>query len=239
LATSRRGCHYLNFTRPRGHKPKQAVPTGGRAPPDVQWGPSGSCRAHRGHPVGVAAPAWRRKHGSACSRRIAHQIPGLVLPDQIRRACLPCLIIRLIIHTIRRDPSGSVWTDEAPNVSRPDPSGADQIDAEHQPTDLAVGVRIPRGAPDLQVRCSQAREAPRGDSGSVSPWVPGAVADSTLPANLCLAPAATQPAAATCSIGATCTRPSPGATPAAQASRRTEERSPSAPTTRSNCHRRR
>jgi hypothetical protein len=29
------------------------------------------------------------------------------------------------------DPSVSVWTDEASNVSRPDPSGADQIDAEH------------------------------------------------------------------------------------------------------------
>jgi hypothetical protein len=28
-------------------------------------------------------------------------------------------------------PSEAVWTDEAPNVSRPDPSGADQIDAEH------------------------------------------------------------------------------------------------------------
>jgi hypothetical protein len=52
------------------------------------------------------------------------------------------LIIRLIIQTIRRDRSGSVWTDEASNLSRPDPSGADQIDAEHQATDLAVGVRI-------------------------------------------------------------------------------------------------
>ena len=48
------------------------------------------------------------------------------------------LIIRLIIQTIRQDPSGAVWTDEAPNLSRPDPSGADQIDAEHQATDLAV-----------------------------------------------------------------------------------------------------
>jgi hypothetical protein len=47
------------------------------------------------------------------------------------------LIIRLIIQTIRRDRSGAVWTDEASNLSRPDPSGADQIDAEHQPTDLA------------------------------------------------------------------------------------------------------
>ena len=49
------------------------------------------------------------------------------------------LIIRLIIQTIRRDPTGSVWTDRGPNVSRPDRSGADQIDAEHQATDLAVG----------------------------------------------------------------------------------------------------
>jgi len=46
------------------------------------------------------------------------------------------VIIRLIIQTIRRDPSGSVWIDEASNVSRPDPSGADHIDAEHQATDL-------------------------------------------------------------------------------------------------------
>ena len=48
------------------------------------------------------------------------------------------LIIRLIIQTIRRDPSGAVWTDGASNVSRLDQSGADQIDAEHQATDLAV-----------------------------------------------------------------------------------------------------
>jgi hypothetical protein len=49
------------------------------------------------------------------------------------------LIIRLIIQTLRLEPSGAVWTDDASNVSRPDPSGADQIDAEHQATDLAVG----------------------------------------------------------------------------------------------------
>jgi len=42
----------------------------------------------------------------------------------------------LIIQTILRDPSRAVWTDGAANVSRPDPSGADQIDAEHQATDL-------------------------------------------------------------------------------------------------------
>ena len=48
------------------------------------------------------------------------------------------LIIPLIIQTIRLVPSGPVWIDEAPNVSRADPSGADQSDAEHQATDLAV-----------------------------------------------------------------------------------------------------
>ena len=48
------------------------------------------------------------------------------------------LIIPLIIQTILLDPSGAVWTDDPSNVSRLDPSGADQIDAEHQATDLAV-----------------------------------------------------------------------------------------------------
>jgi hypothetical protein len=73
--------------------------------------------------------------------------PQYVAPAQVPSArqrrqaenCLPChpismgcaLIIRLIIQTIRRDPTGSVWTDEASNLSRPDPSGAIQTDAEH------------------------------------------------------------------------------------------------------------
>jgi hypothetical protein len=34
------------------------------------------------------------------------------------------LIIHLIIQTILLDPSGAVWTDALPNVSRLDPSGA-------------------------------------------------------------------------------------------------------------------
>jgi hypothetical protein len=44
----------------------------------------------------------------------------------------------LIIQTIRRDPTGSDQIDDPTNVSRPDRSGADQIDAEHQATDLMV-----------------------------------------------------------------------------------------------------
>jgi hypothetical protein len=46
----------------------------------------------------------------------------------------------LIIQTIRRVPSRSVLIDEASNVSRPDRSGADQSDVEHQATDLVVGL---------------------------------------------------------------------------------------------------
>jgi hypothetical protein len=46
----------------------------------------------------------------------------------------------MIIQTILLYPSGAIWTDGASNVSRPDPFGAIQADAEHQATDLAVGL---------------------------------------------------------------------------------------------------
>jgi hypothetical protein len=41
------------------------------------------------------------------------------------------MIIPMIIQTIHLDPSRAVWSDSAPNVSRLDPSGAVQIDAEN------------------------------------------------------------------------------------------------------------
>jgi hypothetical protein len=90
------------------------------------------------------------------------------LPVQHPRP-LRWLIIYLIIQTIRQAPSRPDAIDEVPDVSRPDPSGTDQFDAEHQATDLAVGVRIPRGAPNTQVSGYQAREAQRSRSGSGSP----------------------------------------------------------------------
>ena len=66
--------------------------------------------------------------------------------------CRRHLIIRLIIQTIRQDPSGADQIDDPSNVIRPDRSGADQIDAEHQATDLAVGGSNPsRRAPTPQV----------------------------------------------------------------------------------------
>jgi hypothetical protein len=48
------------------------------------------------------------------------------------RSSVGCaLIIHLLILTILLDSSGAIRTDEASNVSRLDPSGADQADAEH------------------------------------------------------------------------------------------------------------
>jgi hypothetical protein len=41
------------------------------------------------------------------------------------------LIMPVIIQTILPDPSGPVWTDEAPKVSRLDPPGAVRSDVEH------------------------------------------------------------------------------------------------------------
>jgi hypothetical protein len=46
----------------------------------------------------------------------------------------------MIIQTILLDPTGAVQTDEAANVSRPDPTGADQIDAEHPSRNRKVEV---------------------------------------------------------------------------------------------------
>jgi hypothetical protein len=74
--------------------------------------------------------------GSATRLRIT--VPCADVAPRMARQRPRRLIIRLIIQAIRRDPSGAVWTDGASNVSRPDPSGADQIDVERQATDLAV-----------------------------------------------------------------------------------------------------
>jgi hypothetical protein len=81
------------------------------------------------------------------------------------------LIIRLIIQTIRQDPSGPIWTDDPSNVSRPDPSGGDQIDAEHQVTDLVVSAgRVRWWVSDADQR-APARQgwAPRARSGCLRP----------------------------------------------------------------------
>ena len=62
------------------------------------------------------------------------------------------LIIRLIIQTILLYPSGAVWTDGPSNVSRLDPSGAVQIDAEHPSRNRKVVGSNPTSGSKPQVR---------------------------------------------------------------------------------------
>jgi hypothetical protein len=66
--------------------------------------------------------------------------------------CRMPLIIPMIIQTIRLDPSGGVWTDEASNLSRLDPSGAVQADDEHPARNRKVEGSNPPRAPRPQVR---------------------------------------------------------------------------------------
>jgi hypothetical protein len=65
-------------------------------------------------------------------------------------AVLPDLIIRLIIQTILLDPSGSDQIDDPSNVSRPDPPGAVQIDAEH-PSRNRKAVRVRFAPPSTAI----------------------------------------------------------------------------------------
>jgi hypothetical protein len=67
------------------------------------------------------------------------------------------LIIRLIVQAIRRDPSGSVWIDEVSNLSRPDRSGADHSDLEHQATDLVLMEFVEPGGVAAGYRLSRSR----------------------------------------------------------------------------------
>ena len=66
--------------------------------------------------------------------------PASGMPSEF---CVGCaLIIRLIIQTILLDPSRAIWTDEAPNLSRLDPSGAIQADANHPTRNRKVVGRL-------------------------------------------------------------------------------------------------
>ena len=68
---------------------------------------------------------------------------------------LSWLIIRLLIQTIRQNRSGSIWTDDPSDVSRPDRSGSDQIEVEHQATELVLAaIGRPRGQGQAQLKAS-------------------------------------------------------------------------------------
>jgi hypothetical protein len=73
---------------------------------------------------------------------IDHQIQNLVPWADVAPRMARQRPRRLIIQTIRRDPTGSVWTDDASNLSGPDPSRADQADAEHPSRNRKVAGRL-------------------------------------------------------------------------------------------------
>jgi hypothetical protein len=76
-----------------------------------------------------------------------------IQPGRIRPRIECALIIPLIIQTTGLPPSGSDQIDAAPNVSRADPSGCVQIDAEHSPRNRkVVGSNPTSGSTSSQVR---------------------------------------------------------------------------------------
>jgi hypothetical protein len=107
---------------------------------DVGWCPAAGCCRYQ-WPRCTTSSNGRRGTGAArkslppCTRRGGDSAQRassgslLALPSDVLSDAP--LIIPMIIQTIGLDPTGAVWTDEASNVSRLDPSGADQADAEH------------------------------------------------------------------------------------------------------------
>jgi hypothetical protein len=53
------------------------------------------------------------------------------------------VVIPMVIQTTQLVPPEPNWTDNMPHLTSLDPTGADQSDAEHSPTDLAVGGSSP------------------------------------------------------------------------------------------------
>src|SRR5262245_25082479 len=84
------------------------------------------------------------------------------------------VVIPMVIQTIQLALSEPNWTDDTSHVTSLDPTGADQSDAEHQPTDLAVGGSSPsRRATKPQVK--RYMSAARGPS-----WIASAPVWSAL-----------------------------------------------------------
>jgi hypothetical protein len=55
--------------------------------------------------------------------------------------------VPVLVHQPAPDSTWDDWLDSAPDLSCTDSTQAYWVDGEHQPTDLAVGGRIPRGPP--------------------------------------------------------------------------------------------
>jgi hypothetical protein len=93
----------------------------------------------------------------------AHNVSHCLLACLAIRFCVGCAsIIPMIIQTILLDPSAAVWTDGSSNVSRPDPSGAVQVDAEHPARNRKVGGNLSRFAASSWLRSSSGGRVVRG-----------------------------------------------------------------------------
>jgi hypothetical protein len=84
----------------------------------------------------------------ACSRADG---PAAVHSSRIECA----LIIPMIIQTILLYPSGAIWTDASPNVSRQHPASAVQSDAEHLTRNRKVESSNPSLTPHLNLTSPQ------------------------------------------------------------------------------------
>jgi hypothetical protein len=83
-----------------------------------------------GHTMSTNNPLALREAGPLIDQRIDYVLA---------RPGTPAHSVVVEQAFVAADPPGSNQTDEASEVSRQAPSGADQIDVEHQATDLAVG----------------------------------------------------------------------------------------------------
>ena len=81
------------------------------------------------------------------------------------------LIIHLIIQTILLYLSGAVWTDDAAHVSRLDPSGAVQVDAEHPTRNWKIGGSNPSSSSTRQSEGVTGTAERGGKLGDWSSWV--------------------------------------------------------------------
>ena len=130
--------------------------------PRVRSGPGRRTRRRAAYvlerPGGLRASSPRSCAELAISPRSVSRRTLRIPSNQFSVRC--ALIIPMIIQTIPLDPSRAVWTDSPSNVSRPGPSGAVQIDAEHQATDLVLR------SPTFSLARRQARApAPRRHKG--------------------------------------------------------------------------
>jgi hypothetical protein len=112
----------------------------GRRPPPGRHRPFSTWDACASRSPGRCATAWRLGRPSSCAGWSA---PAPTSSSTTKAGAIPAKTEpRSRMSSRRRQPTSaeaSAWIDDPSNASSPASSGADQIDAEHQATELAVG----------------------------------------------------------------------------------------------------